>query len=304
MTDIITFLSKKLGRYKAHPNSEYYFTCPFCHHSKAKFAVNVAKDKWHCWHCGSSGKTIFNLVRVLDLSKSEIDELRELLGNSPKLKIYKENTDKVELRLPAEFKPLWKVNNSIEYKHALAYLRNRNISMVDIIRYRMGYCETGNFAHRIIIPSYDADNKLNYFVARSYFDANMKYKNPTVSKNIICFESFINWNLPVVLCEGVFDAISVRQNAIPLLGKHLPKKLELALLKNKVKTVYVCLDKDAESEAKKLENKLKQYDINVYRVSIATGDAGEIGFTKVWEFIKNSKSTSFKELIENKLSNV
>ncbi len=301
---LVVLLESVLGKGRSTSRNNSAFNCPFCHHSKAKFAINVAKDKWHCWHCGSSGKTIFNLVRVLDLTKNEINELKELLGNSPKLKVYKENTDTFELRLPSEFKPLWQVSNSLEYRHALAYLRTRNISMIDVIRYKMGYCETGNFAHRIIIPSYDVNNKLNYFVARSYFDSNMKYKNPTVSKNIICFESFINWNLPVVLCEGVFDAISIRQNAIPLLGKHLPKKLELALLKNKVKTVYVCLDKDAESEAIKLENKLRQYNISVSRVTIDSGDAGEIGFKKVWEFIGNSKTTTFKELIENKLSNV
>lgn len=304
MTDIITFLSKKLGRYKAHPNNEYYFTCPFCHHSKAKFAINPAKDKWHCWHCGSSGKTIFNLVRVLDLSSDEINELKELLGNSPKLKVYKDNTDRAELRLPVEYKPLWEISDSLEYRHALSYLKKRNVSMIDIMRYKIGYCETGNFAHRIVIPSFDAENKLNYFVARSYFDSGMKYKNPTVSKNIICFENFVDWNLPIVLCEGVFDAIAIRQNAIPLLGKHIPKKLELALLENKVKTVYVLLDKDAETDAIKMEQKLKQYNISVSRVSVNDGDAGEIGFKHIWQFIKKSKSTSFKEMIESKLSNV
>lgn len=304
MTDIITFLSNKIGRYKAHSNNEFYFACPFCHHPKSKFAVNSTKDKWHCWHCGAKGKSIFNLVRVLNLSKKEIDELKELLGNNPKLRVYKENTDTAQLRLPYEYKPMWQIDNSIEYRHALSYLKKRNINMIDIIRYKIGYCETGPFAHRVIVPSYDANNNLNYFIARSYFDSNMKYKNPPVSKNVICLESQVDWNLPVILCEGIFDAIAVRQNAIPLLGKHIPKKLEVALLENKVKTVYILLDKDAETDAINIEQKLLSHGINASRIVIDRADAGELGFHKVWEYFENPQSSSFKDILTTRLCNV
>jgi DNA primase len=304
MTDIITFLSNKLGRYKAHSNNEFYFACPFCHHPKTKFAVNPVKDKWHCWHCGAKGKTIFNLVRVLDLRKHEIDELRQLLGNNPKLKVFKENTDKVELRLPYEYTPMWQESNSLEYKHALAYLKKRNISMLDILRYKIGYCETGLYAHRIIIPSYDKDNNLNYFIGRSYFDSNMKYKNPMVSKNIICLENQIDWNSPIILCEGIFDAIAIRQNAIPLLGKHIPKKVQLALFENKVKQVYILLDKDAEGDAINMEQRLVNNGINAQRIIIEGSDASDIGFQQVWEYVKTPQSSSFKDILTTRLSNV
>ena len=303
MTDIITFLSNKLGRCKAHSNNEFYFACPFCHHPKSKFAVNSTKDKWHCWHCGAKGKSIFNLVRVLNLSKKEIGELKELLGNNPKLRVYKENTDKAQLRLPYEYKPMWQIDNSIEYRHAISYLKKRNINMIDIIRYKIGYCETGPFAHRVIVPSYDADNNLNYFVARSYFDSNIKYKNPPVSKNVICLESQVDWNLPVILCEGIFDALAIRQNAVPLLGKHIPKKLEVALLENKVTTVYILLDKDAETDAINIEQKLLSYGINASRIVIDRADAGELGFHKVWEYFENPQSSSFKDILTTRLSN-
>jgi len=301
MTDIITFLSNKLGRYKAHSNNEYYFSCPFCHHPNAKFAVNSAKDKWHCWHCGARGKSIFNLVRVLDLSKQEINELREILGNSPKLKVYKENTDIAHLRLPHEYIPLWKEHNTIEYKHAMHYLTKRNIELTDIVRYKIGYCETGPYAHRIIIPSYDVHNNLNYFVGRSYFSDGMKYKNPYVSKNVIALENQINWNLPIVLCEGMFDAIAIRQNAIPMLGKHIPKKLELALIQNNVKQVYILLDSDANSDAVILENKLSEHGIHASRIVLDTGDAGELGFHKVWEYFKEPQTATFKDILKNRI---
>ncbi len=120
---------------------------------------------------------------------------------------------------------------------------------------------------------------------------------------MVVFEEQINWNEPIVLVEGVFDAISVRRNAIPMLGKFLPKKLEVKLLENKVKNVYILLDDDAKTEALNLERKLTSYGINVSQVSVSGGDAADLGFQKTWEFINNSKATTFKDFIQNRLQN-
>ena len=45
----------------------------------------------------------------------------------------------------------------------------------------------------IIIPSYNEDGILNYFVSRAFYDSNYKHKNPNVSKDIIGFDMIINW---------------------------------------------------------------------------------------------------------------
>ena len=100
---------------------------------------------------------------------------------------------------------------------------NRGIRPADIVKYNIGYCEGGEYSNRIIIPSYDSEGVLNYFVSRAIYDGPMKYKNPKVSKDVIGFDLFINWKEPIVLCEGVFDAITIRRNAIPLFGKTIQK---------------------------------------------------------------------------------
>ena len=282
---------------------EHYFSCPFCHHHNKKFAVNVIKNKWKCWVCGAKGGNLIGLFKKLDVSPVQIKELRKCLSDDD-IKTYKEDITEVsDLYLPKEFLPLWKPVNTFEYKHAINYLKKRGISGYDIIRYRMGYCESGTYGGRIVVPSYANDGKLNYFVARAYHDAGMKYKNPPVSKNVVVFEEQINWNEPIVLVEGVFDAISVRRNAIPMLGKFLPKKLEVSLLENQVKQVYILLDDDAKTEALNLERKLTSYGINVSQVSVSGGDAADLGFQKTWEFINNSKATTFKDFIHNRLQN-
>jgi DNA primase len=301
--NLISLLSQILGDYKEMGKGEHYFSCPFCHHHKKKFAVNIVKNKWKCWVCGSRGNHLIGLFKKLDVSPAQIKELKKCL-NEDDIKSYINTSDEVvELHLPYEFKPLWKPTDSFEYKHAISYLKKRSISGYDIIRYRMGYCESGQYGGRIIVPSYGVDGKLNYFIARAYHDTNMKYKNPPVSKNVVVFEEQISWNEPIVLVEGVFDAISVRRNAIPMLGKFLPKKLEVKLLENQVKDVYILLDDDARTEALQLEQKLTSYGMNVSHVSVSGGDAGELGFQKTWEFINNAKQSTFKDFIQSRLQN-
>jgi DNA primase len=302
--NLISLLSQILGDYKEMGKGEHYFFCPFCAHHKKKFAVNIIKNKWKCWVCGAKGNHLIGLFKRLDVSPTQIKELKQCLSeNDVKTYVSHDHDEVVELHLPYEFKPLWKPTDTYEYKHAIRYIKNRGISGYDIIRYKIGYCETGPYGGRIIVPSYDNEGKLNYFVARSYHDTNMKYKNPPVSKNVVVFEEQINWNEAIVLCEGVFDAISVRRNAIPMLGKFLPKKLEVKLLENQVKDVYILLDADARTEALTLEQKLKAYGINVSQVSVTGGDAGELGFHKTWEFINNAKQTTFKDFIQSRLQN-
>ena len=43
-----------------------------------------------------------------------------------------------------------------------------DLTKEDIIRYNIGYCDTGMYSNRIIIPSYDRDNRLNYFIVDLY----------------------------------------------------------------------------------------------------------------------------------------
>ena len=254
-----------------------------------------------CWHCGAKGRSLITLFKRLDVSPSQIKELRSFLSED-QLKNYVEMADEVtDLRLPPGYKPLWIRSTGMHYLNALKYLKNRGVTGHDIIRYQMGYTMDGPYANRIIIPSYDSQNKLNYFLARSFYDSNLKYKNPPVSKNVIVFENQINWKMPLVLCEGVFDAIAIRRNAIPLLGKFIPKKLLKEMVRNNVKEVYVALDNDARAEALEMERQLTPYGMNVKLVNLDKKDPSELGFTETWKCIDAGQSTSLKGYISERL---
>ena len=102
----------------------------------------------------------------------------------------------------------------------LNYLRKRGINSADILKWKIGYCEDGEYRNRIIIPSFNRDGNCNYFVARAWTKDWLKYKNPPASKNVVFNELMINWDEPIVLVEGIFDAI-IADNSIPLLGSTL-----------------------------------------------------------------------------------
>ena len=123
---------------------------------------------------------------------------------------------------------MYQPSNEIEYRHALVYLKNRGITKEDILRYCIGYATEGDLKNRIIVPSYDENGFLNFYTARSFYDTKgLKYVSCPFSKNIIGFELLVNFEEPITLVEGPFDAISVKTNTIPLFGKTLSNKLKL-----------------------------------------------------------------------------
>ena len=302
---IINLLNRVIGNHgrRLKKSNEYMFWSPFISHHKPKLQINTQTQKWHCWVSNQGGHNLFQLFKKLKASREQFDELSDIVGKPKSLSSkYEKNKQKDIVRLPNEFKPLWKGNVSIIKKHALVYLKNRGINMVDIIRYGMGYCEEGLYANRIIVPSYSSDGDLNYFVGRDIYGGGFKYKNPPVSKDVIGFDLFINWNEPIVLCEGVFDAIAIRRNAIPLFGKTIPKSLMKKIYEKQVKQIYILLDSDAISDSIKMTDNLMKNGINVYYVNLSEEDPSDMGFKKVINLIKETKQTSFSDLMRMRLN--
>ena len=184
----------------------------------------------------------------------------------------------------------------------MAYLKRRGITKGDILRYGIGYCDEGLYSNRVIIPSYNSDGELNYFVGRDIYKGGMKYKNPPISKNIIGFDLFINWDEPIVLCEGVFDAIAIKRNAIPLFGKTVPKLLMKKIYEKCTNTIYILLDRDAIKDSIKMIDGFMKNGINVYFVNIKEDDPSDMGFYKTINLIKDTKLTSFSDLVRMKLN--
>jgi len=289
------------GKRTARGNQSYY--CPFCNHHKQKLEVNFTENKkgynpWHCWVCGKKGKTIKVLFKQLKSPPDKFLELSKLVKNGIDIE---ETISYEQVELPKEYKSILG-NTDIIAKKSFSYLRSRNISKDDILKYNMGYCDSGKYRNMIIIPSYDENGQLNYFSARS-FDKNayIKYRNPDCSRNIIPFELFINWNLPIVLCEGPFDAIAIKRNAIPLLGKNMQSNLLKKIVISSVKKIYIALDTDAIKQALNHCEYFINQNKEVYLVELDGKDPSEIGFYHFTKLVQNTFPLTEYDIMKKKL---
>jgi len=302
---VVSTLSNTLGSYLTLKGNELAFYCPFCNHHKQKLQVNTESQKWHCWNCNSGGKKLTSLLRRLDVDRKTISIIREIYGDSNWTPQQEDTDTKVYISLPKEFISLVEEPKGFnpEYKNAIYYLTQRGITTKDIIKYNIGYCKEGLYAQRVIVPSYNSDGSLNYFISRSYYPENkMKYKNPPISKNIICFESQVNWNEPIILCEGVFDAITIKRNAIPLLGKFPSKQLVEKIFMSGVSNIIISLDNDAMNEALKAAEYFRKNGINVRMMYLKDKDAADMGYENFYEELKKTKEFNTEELLLNKIN--
>jgi DNA primase len=282
--------------------NEIQYFCPFCSHHKPKLQVNLETGKWNCWVCHSKGTRIHTLLKRLNVDSSIIEYVKKIYGDSTYSHSHPTTEEHAELLLPAEYKPILDSQDIIEYRVAYNYLKRRGLTDGDILKHKIGYCDGGVYKGRIIIPSYSTDGKLNYFIARTiYSEAFLTYKNPPVSKNIIALESFINWKMPVNLCEGMFDAIAIKRNAIPLLGKTLSKALINKILIERP-DVNIILDDDALNDALEAYNYLVSNGINCNLVSLNGKDPSKLGFKNVTQQIQQNTYSTFEDMIKLKLS--
>lgn len=291
----IKILADILGNY-IKTGEEYLFYCKKCGHQKKKLSVNIEKNAFKCWICDHKGNNLGRLVKHYGsfLQKQEWSKYNNVVDLSQSLEdlFGKQEEEEVEVlvSLPKEFISLANKNLPISAIEPKKYLYSRGLTDKDILRWKIGYCSKGEYKDRVIIPSFNEDGKVNYFIARTYGREWPNYKNPNVSKDIIFNQLYVDFKNDVVLVEGAFDAVKA-ENAVPILGSSLRE--DSKLFQEIVKwdtTVYVALDPDAEMKSMKLIKSLLLYGIEVYKVDISGyKDVGEM--TKE-QFLQRKKSAS------------
>lgn len=290
-----------LGGYRRSSN-EFLFICPFCNHHKKKMSINFAINSWKCWVCDSRGKNIYRLVRKFGdyQQKQKWLELEGRLDLSEFDKMFMEmNDEEIEqvAELPPEFISLCNKRLPKSSHAPLQYLRDRRVSDKDIFMWKIGYCPEGRYGGRIIVPSFNNSGDLNYFIARSYVGHRMKYLNPPISKNVVFNELFIDWDEPVVLVEGLFDAIVAGQNAIPILGSTLREKSKLfqAIVIND-SPVYLALDEDAKKKQDYIIKLFFKYDVEIKIVD--TSNIEDVGSMSKEQFLARMSQSYTPDLDE------
>jgi len=300
---VLGLLENVLGKGKGSKTTmDYAFYCPICKHHNPKLIINIKTGQYNCWTChpATKGKTPVSLFKKIEAPTEKMIEMKGYFqGDNTKIDTTKSN----KVTLPGDFISLINPDKSLEARHALAYLKKRNIGLQDVQKYNIGYCKKGRYRNKIVVPSYDHNGNINYFVARSFEkDPFQKIDAPSCNKNeLIGLEFFINWSIPVILCEGIFDAIAIKRNAIPLFGKTIPKSLMMKIVESEVKTVYLALDKDALKEALDYSQTLLNHGKEVYLIELEGKDPSDLGFEHMTKILHQAKPLTFSDLLLKKI---
>jgi len=262
---LVELLSDVLGNPHNHYESkgQISFDCPVCAEEKGldtgdgkgNLEINYIRHVYKCWACGDTHGTHGPLGKLFDKFGSKQQKKIYNLIKPEELK--KEDAKRPRLRYPEGYTKFRDSNpRFIPHIEAYKYLKSRGITDDMIEKFNIGYTVQGDFAYRIIVPSFNSEGYLNYFIGRAWTKRKDKYKNPSVPKDEIIFnDGLIDWTKDVFLVEGVFDSFFLA-NPIVMLGKKMSRLLFETLYNKAEGNIIVCTDGDAWNDGMKIYNEL------------------------------------------------
>jgi len=267
--DVIAYLHNK--GMQANPRThaadmDVAFNCFFCGDkapNKYHLSVNKYSTMFNCWLCSRSGNAWTFLRHFGDRLYNVREYIRdaqffeEHAHAKPKKSWYGE--------LPEFFTPIG------ELKVLPTYLVKKGFDRRKLEKYRVGYCDLGVMAKRVIFPIY-CGGRLISFIGKSICKGVKPY-NP---EGVRFSELLYNYDVAklhdtCVIVEGVTDAIAIGSNAVALFGKSMSTAQLNLILKARFSKVVVCLDDDAHSATLRIAAKLALF-VNTCVVLLKNGD--------------------------------
>ena len=268
-------------------NNESIYKCIKC--GRPKLYVNLLNGLYHCFRCGFSGKlkTKINLSDLKNVRDAIIDDSNN------------------EMKLI----PLKTIQLTEEQKQKL---KDRGITDQDIKFYNICGRKSD---HRIQIPNYVYGCLTDFICAWEWdktlvTDKNPKYLNiSSIKKSNLVFNLHnIEDNIDqIIICEGIFNAITAGKNAVATLGCDISDKQCDLILDKKPKCILIALDSDepgVTGSLKFIEKlKQKQYLGKVEYILLPNNvDVNDLGHINFVEYCKNNKvNINLNSLIGMKL---
>ena len=311
-TSKINFIRRALGEIDvARDGVNVASACPKCGSgsSKKKFSINVNNWNCHCWVCGIKGKDLYRILSnhvSLDIG---VEFKEKFIGEKSDDNCVNLIQD-LKVTLPSGFIPLCLEGNSKDpdIRDCTRYLLGRGVSLKDLWYFKIGSSISGRFRRRIIVPSFDADGELNYFVARS-IDDNVfpKYINSRAKKTEIIFNELnIDWSRELTIVEGSFDLFKCDQNSTCLLGSALNKGSFLFKKIVAHKTpILLALDSDMKDKSLKIANLLSEYCCTVKILPLGVfNDVGEMSRDEFKNASERSTVWTRERSIKEKIASI
>lgn len=287
--------------------------CPHCG-KKNKFGINVHINMANCFVCGDR-TTPLGIVKKLEnfdtfsevyklISKYETFSIE--LSDNIRSNTEKEKPLKIIKALPKEYKMVGLYDSKLD-KIVRKQLKKRGFSLIKSMMLGFGYCGTGEYAQRLIIPFYK-NGEIIYFNARQITNSGPKYKNPTeeefgIGKGQIIYNyDALNFYNKVWIFEGVFNAATIGMNATATGGKQLSDWQLNEYITSPCKKIIIGLDDDAYPEALKIALKISPYKQVKILMFPKGKDANDLGKKATKKLEKATPYLSYKEVYQKYLN--
>ena len=246
--DFETFLGQHGCDVESKSGGEIRGTCPFCgSDSRAPFAVNADSGAWCCFACDERGGPVELVMRLADLPWGDA---KDLLASGDWYErgyvLLDDPAPRPDIELPNEFYPLASDTSSSAEPYRL-YAHRRGIPDELLHRYAIGYCATGRYARRLVVPVFQSEMLVS-FVARSIDEhARLKVLTADGAQQGACLFNVdgVRGLKRVVVVEGVFDALVIPEIAVATFGKRMSDAQAALLLRAGVRHVTFAYDADA-----------------------------------------------------------
>lgn len=244
--------------------------CPYCGDRTFNGGFNAVGDYYHCWRCGGKHKLYETLSKILNLPKSQIDDIVD---------DYRGKND-VLLRLNdgREFKNIkLELPTNTFTKAERKYLKSRGFSPKYLYeKYGVvGGGTTGKWKFRIIVPLI-VGGKLISWTGRSILQKDElkelnipRYKNLSIEESVCdCKKMLFNLDncigKTVILTEGPFDVLNFDGNAICSFGTELTQA-QVSEIKRRFNKVFIIFDNEelAQKKARRFGLQLSAVGVDV-----------------------------------------
>ncbi len=227
-------------------------------------AVNVTIGYFRCWRCLPKGGWL-----------RETGDREWVLAAPPELPA---------VELPPFFVSVAEMManpfSQAQYAHAIDYLANvRGLEERTCREAGIGYCADGRYAQRVIIPVTQGTRCVGW-LGRDISGRRFRYaNNDGMARQFMLFnENALGEDTvrPIILVEGVFDALPYWPDAVAFLGKPSEHQLEL-LLGGTERPIVVALDGNAWLEGWGVAAKLRMAGIPASFLKVPPGkDPGTV----------------------------
>lgn len=315
--------------------------CPFCGEHRHKLYISPT-GKYICFKCGTHGGSLISLImhtehttrdnayRLLKehgVSSSPIRIVAQsdnfsLFTELSTLMYKKQETKSLSVpRFPKGLKLLENNLNNPEAYPFLWYLKYRGLSLEDIVDNHIGYIVSGSVErdnkppleinNSIVFITYNMDNQPVYWSTRSieihpYVKSlnGMSRANEYSKKNVIWNMNHVTNDCDMVICEGVFNAITCTQRnyvGVATFGKNITND-QIKLMKSlNPKLYYLFLDNDAREQQLDLYQKLVNIGVDSKKIRLVDNpygnkDANDLGKEVTRELLDKAKPVTLSAL--------